>query len=56
MYSFCLGTVSKDFTRDEQCEISLSCTVYHYSIDHKSIKKEEILYIKQYIMFKNNIK
>ena len=37
-YNFCLGCVSKDFTKDEHCEISLCSTVYNFSVDHNSIK------------------
>ena len=32
--NFCLGSVSKDFTKDEQSEISLNDTVYDFSVDH----------------------
>ena len=38
-YTFCLGSVSKDFTKDEQSEISLNGTVFDFSVDHSSIKK-----------------
>ena len=55
-YNFCLGNVSQDFTKDEQSEISLNGTMYHFSVDHSSIKKEDILNIHQYLMIKNNIK
>ena len=54
--NFCLGNESKDFTKDEQNEISLNGTVYHFSVHHRSIKKEDILNIHQYLMFKNNVK
>ena len=55
-YNFCLGSLSKDFTKDEQSEIYLHGTVYNFSVDHSSIKKENILNIHQYLMSKNNIK
>ena len=55
-YNFCLGSISKDFTKDEQSEISFNGTVYDFSFDHSSIKKEGILNIHQYLMIKNNIK
>ena len=55
-YNFCLGSVSKDFTKDKQSKISLDGTVYDFSIDHSSIEKEDILNIHHYIMIKNNIK
>ena len=35
----CLGSVSNNFTKDEQSEISLNGTVYDFSIDHISLKK-----------------
>ena len=44
------------FTKDEQSEISLNGTVYHFSVHHRSIKKEDILNIHQYLMVKNNVK
>ena len=55
-YNFCLGSVSKNFTKDEQNEISLNGIVYDFSVDHSSIKKQEILNFDQYLMVKNNIK
>ena len=55
-YNFCLGNVSKDFTKDKQGEISLNGTVYNFSVAHSLIKKEDILIIHQYLMIKNNIK
>ena len=33
-YHFCLGHVSKYFSKDEQSEISLNGTVYDFSIDY----------------------
>ena len=44
-YNFCLGSVSKGFTKDEKSKISLHGTVYDFSVDHSSIKKEDILNI-----------
>ena len=55
-YNFCLGSVSKDFPKDEQSEISLNSTVYDFSADRSSIKKEDILNIHQYLMIRSNIK
>ena len=55
-YDFCLGSVSKDYTKDEQSEISLNGAVYDFSVDHNSIKKENILNIHQYLMIKSKIK
>ena len=51
-YNFPLGSKSKD----EQSDISLTGTVYDFSVDHFSIKKEDILNIPEYLMIKNNIK
>ena len=55
-YNFCIGSLSKDFTKDEQNEISWNDTVYDFSGDHSSIKKEDILNIHQYLLIKNDIK
>ena len=44
-FNFCLGRVSKGFAKDEQCEISLNDVVYDFSVEHSSIKKEDILNI-----------
>ena len=55
-YNFCLGSVSRDFTKDEQSEILMKGTVYDFSVDHSLIKKECILNINQYLMIKNDIK
>ena len=53
---FCVGSVSKDFAKNEQSEISLNGTVYDFSFDHNSIEKEIILSIDKYLMVKSNIK
>ena len=55
-YIFCLGSVSKAFTKEEQSEISLNGTIYNFLVDDSLIKKEHILNIHQYLMAKNNIK
>ena len=55
-HNVCLGNVLKDFTNDEQSEISLNGTVYDFSVDHSSIKIEDILNIHQYLMVEYNIK
>ena len=55
-YNFCSGSVSKDFTNDEQSEISLNGTVYDFSVDQSSIKIEDILNIHQYLLIRNNMK
>ena len=51
---FCLASVSKYFTKDEQSEIS--GTKYDFPVDHSSVKKEDVLNIQQYLIIKNNIK
>ena len=33
-YKICLGSVSKDFTKDEQSEISLNGAVYDFPVAH----------------------
>ena len=38
-YNFCLGSVSRDFTKDEQSETSLNDTVNDSSFGHSSTKK-----------------
>ena len=42
-YTFCLGGVSKDFTKDGQSEISLNGTVYDFSVDIVQLKKKTYL-------------
>ena len=39
--------MSQSFTKDKQSKISLNGTVYDFSVDHSSIKKEGILNIHQ---------
>ena len=56
-YNYYLESIWKDFTKDEQSEISLNATtVYDFSVDNSLIEKEEILNVHQYLMIKNNIK
>ena len=43
LYKFCLGSVSQDFTKDEQSEISLNGTVYDFSVRRRSFKKKAFL-------------
>ena len=45
-YNFCFGGVSKHFTQNEQSDISWNGTVYDFSIDYSSIKKEDIFHIR----------
>ena len=46
----------KDFTKDEQSEISLNGNVYDFSVGHGSNKKEDVFNINQYLMIKIYIK
>ena len=46
--------ITKGFTKDEQ--ISLNGIVYDFSVGRSSNKKEDILYIHQSLMIKNNYK
>ena len=55
-YNVCLASMSKDFTKDAQIKMSLNGTVSNFSVDHSSIKKEDILSIHQYLTIKSNIK
>ena len=55
-FNFCLGNVSKDFTKDEQNEICVNGIEYDFSVNHSSIEKLDIPNIYQYLMVKNNIK
>ena len=48
--------MSKDFTKDEQREISVNDTAYDFSVCHSSVEKEDILNIHEYLMVKNHIK
>ena len=55
-YNSSLRSISKDFTKNEQSEISLNHTVYDFSVEHSLIEKEGILNIHQYLTTKNKIK
>ena len=35
--NFCLESISKDFAKDEQSEVSLNGIVYDFSVDHSLI-------------------
>ena len=47
-----LGSVSKDFTKDEQSEISLNSAVYYFSVDHITVKEADILNVHQNLIIK----
>ena len=51
-----MGSISRDFTKDEQNKVSLNGTVYDFSVDDSSIEKEDMLNIHEYLMVQNNIK
>ena len=55
-YNFCLGSISKDFTKNELSEISFNGPVYDFSVEDNSIKKEDIVNIHQRLKIKNNVK
>ena len=42
--------------KGEQSEVFLNGTIYIFSADHSSIKKEDILNIYEYLVVKNDIK
>ena len=44
-YNSCLKNILNNFTKDEQSEVTLNDTVYDFSVDHSSTKKEDILNI-----------
>ena len=54
-YNFCSGSISKYRTKDEQSEIFLNGVVSDFSVDHSSIKKEDILNIHLYLLVQNNM-
>ena len=54
-YNFSIGSVSKIFTKDQQSEVFIKrYCICNGSVDHSSIKKEDILNIHQYFMAINN--
>ena len=54
---FSLGSVSKDFSKDEKKKIALNGNVYHFSIDYDFNDLKDTLNIYGlYVMKKNNIK
>ena len=55
-YGLLLGSLSKDFTEDEQSDISLNGTEYDLSVDHSLIQKEDKLITHQYLMVGKDIK
>ena len=55
-YEFCLESVSKGFTKDEQSEIALNGTIFDFLVYTDLIEKEEIPNIHHYLMISNNVK
>lgn len=51
---FCLGSISKYFTKDKLNEISLDGTVFDFSVDHSPFEKEGLLDIHGYFIKKNS--
>ena len=54
--NFRLGSVSKEFTKDEQSEISFNGTAHNFSVDHNLIEEQNIRNTHQYLMVKNDLK
>ena len=50
-YDFCLGSISKDFTKD-----TWYGTVYIFLFDHSAAGKEDIANIHEYLIKKYNMK
>ena len=44
------------YQKMNQSEISLNGNVHNFSVDHISVKKEDVHNINQYLMIKNNRK
>ena len=51
-YKFCLGSLSKDFIKDELSKVSLNSFIYDFSVD----QNEDMAYICEYLMKKKDIK
>ena len=54
--TFVYGLSQKSFTKDQESEVSLNGMVYDFSVDHSSIKIEDILNIHEYLMVKKHMK
>ena len=48
--------MSKEFTKDEQSEISFNGTAHNFSVDHNLIEEQNIRNTHQYLMVKNDLK
>ena len=57
LYNFYLGSISEDFTKDEQSKISLNDIVYDFfQLTIVQLKKKTFLIFAINLMIKNNIK
>ena len=54
--TFVYGLSQKGFTKDQESDVSLNGMVYDFSVDHSSIKIEDILNIHEYLMVKKHMK
>ena len=51
----CLGNISKDWSRDNMKKIGITSYVYDFSADYNAVTVDDIKYIHNYLMKKNNI-
>ena len=51
----CLGNISKDWSVDNIKKTGLNGYVYGFSVDYDAIAVDDILYIRNYLMKKNDI-
>ena len=51
----CIGNISKDFSADNMKKMGLNGYDYDFSVDYDAIAVDEILYIHNYLIKKNNI-
>ena len=54
-YPLCLGNISKDLTQNFMNITTLNRYVYDFSLDRWATANDKILYIRKYLMKKNNI-
>ena len=51
----CLGSISKGWSVDKMKKTGLNGFVYNFSVDYDTIAVDDILYIHNYLMKKNNM-
>ena len=51
----CLGNISKNWSTDNMKKTGLTCYVYDFSADYNTVTVDDIKYIHNYLMKKNNI-